>query len=179
MKYRTILIDPPWPLILSGHRKRAKGRHGDVKLPYQTMTIEEIASIPVVEYADVGCHLWMWTTNQFLNDGFNIMKRWGFKFLAPIHWIKPTGTGNYFVHRSQTILFGYYQRCQFNQKRYLPNVFTAPVPKKHSQKPDESFQLIESVSDKPALEMFARAKRTGWHSWGNEVESDVNVLSNY
>ena len=33
--------------------------------------------------------------------------------------------------------------------------------------------LIETVSDAPRLEMFARREREGWDVWGNEVESSV------
>jgi len=33
--------------------------------------------------------------------------------------------------------------------------------------------VVESVSPGPYLEMFARRKRPGWQSWGNEVASDV------
>jgi len=175
-KYRTILIDPPWAISLSGKRKRAKGVHGKERLAYPTMTIEQITNMPVGDLAEEGCHLWMWTTNQVLHQGFEIMKHWGFKYLAPIHWVKPTGTGNYFIHRTQTLLFGYYKKCQFNNKRYLPNVFNAPVPKRHSEKPEESFTIIESVSDSPRLEIFARKPRANWDVWGNEVDS-VPILN--
>lgn len=175
MKYKTILIDPPWDIAVSGNRSRSKGVHGDSSLPYKTLSVQQIKDMPISDLADVGCHLWLWTTNQTMADGFDIMKHWGFKFLAPIHWIKPSGMGNYFIHRSQTLLFGYFEKCQFPLARYVKNIIEAPVPKKHSQKPAESYEYIESISPKPRLEMFARAKRDGWHAWGNEVESDISM----
>jgi len=51
---------------------------------------------------------------------------------------------------------------------------------KHSQKPEESYELIESVSPPPRLELFARKKRKtlfgeDWDVWGNEVESDIEL----
>jgi N6-adenosine-specific RNA methylase IME4 len=33
------------------------------------------------------------------------------------------------------------------------------------------------VSPGPYLELFAREKRLGWHSWGNEVNSDVQLVA--
>jgi N6-adenosine-specific RNA methylase IME4 len=45
----------------------------------------------------------------------------------------------------------------------------------HSQKPEFFQELIEQQSDGPRLELFARRKRKGWHSWGNEVDSDICI----
>ena len=77
-KYRCILIDPPTPQPMIG---KFKGRHSSSdKLHYKTMTIEQIKSLPVEEYAEEGCHLWLWTTNAFLKDSFDFMAAWNFKY---------------------------------------------------------------------------------------------------
>lgn len=47
MKYRTILADPPWPYRQKLDRPTVRGG-----VKYPTMTIEEIAAIPVGEWAD-------------------------------------------------------------------------------------------------------------------------------
>jgi N6-adenosine-specific RNA methylase IME4 len=53
---------------------------------------------------------------------------------------------------------------------------TQPILRKnHSKKPEFFQDLIETVSDAPRLEMFARRVRYGWDVWGNEVESNVNL----
>lgn len=174
MAFKTIVADPPWEQPLSNARQRSKGGAAEA-LPYPTMSLEAICDLPVWRYADWGCHLWLWTTNAFLADGFKVMKAWGFRYLAPIHWVKPSGMGNYVIHRTQTILLGYRKRCAFNKVRYFPNVIQTGDPVRHSQKPEESYQLIESVSHEPRLEMFARQRRPGWSVWGNEVESDVEI----
>ena len=145
------------------------------------MTLDEIAALNVEQFAAEGCHLWLWTTNRFIAAGFEIMARWGFTYLAPIHWIKPSGFGNYFIHRTQTILFGYYKKCRFPLERYLPNIFEANA-KRHSQKPNEAYTLIESVSPEPRLELFARPlspmfpNRKGWSVWGNEIAESAFQL---
>lgn len=172
------MADPPWQLTMRGKRKRAKEPRLPDALPYPTMTLEEICALPVGELAADDCHLWLWTTNQHLPDGFRVMQAWGFRYLAPVHWIKPSGVGNWFVHRTQTILVGYRTRCRFERARYRPNVVMTGDPKRHSEKPEETYALIEAVSSEPRLELFARRKRPGWQSWGNEVASDVILTPN-
>lgn len=42
--------------------------------------------------------------------------------------------------------------------------------KKHSQKPEHVYNMIESMFPNTAkIELFARNIREGWDSWGNEV----------
>ena len=174
--FRCIVADPPWPMRGTGawNRKRCnatknKGNRAPIGLPYNAMSMDEIKALPVGDTACPDAHLWLWTTNAFLEAGFDVMRAWGFKYLAPIHWIKPSGAGMWFVHRTQTMLFGYRGKCRFPLARYKPNLFTSGLPKRHSEKPEEAFTLIEAVSPGPRLELFARRAREGWTVWGNEV----------
>ena len=172
-KYQIIYADPPWRQGMSGKYRNYNLKD---KLDYPTMTWQEISNLNVGKIAEVGCHLWLWTTNEFLHAGFHVMDAWGFKYLAPITWVKPSGIGNWFVPRTQTLLFGYKEKCIFPLGRYKPTVLSTPSnPKRHSQKPDEFYDLIESISPTPRLELFARRKREGWDCWGNEVESDIEL----
>jgi N6-adenosine-specific RNA methylase IME4 len=171
-KFRTILADPPWQQPLMGKRQRAKGDAAD-SLPYRTMPLEEICALPVGDHADAACHCWLWTTNAFLEAGFQVMRAWGFRYLAPVHWIKPSGLGNYVVHRTQTILLGYRERCIFDRLRYFPNIISTNGPPRHSHKPEAAYELIEKVSHGPRLELFARRGRAGWMVWGDQIESDL------
>lgn len=171
--YLTILADPPWQQPMMGKYKRRNNRLG--ALPYQTMPLDAICSMPVGDFAADGCHLWLWTTNAFLEAGFRVMREWGFRYLAPIHWIKPSGFGNYVIHRTQTLLLGYKGKCRFDALRYFPNIVETGIPKRHSQKPDAFHELIERVSQPDRLELFARTKRLGWDAWGNEVQSDITI----
>lgn len=172
--YRCIAADPPWEQKMAGKYSKPLFRRPD-RLPYQSMTLEQICGLPIANLSADGCHLWLWTTNQHLRSGFEVMSAWGFKYLAPIHWIKPSGLGNWFVHRSQTLLFGYKGRCEFPLDRYRPNLIYSTSKLKHSQKPEESYEYIETISPGPRLELFARAKRPSWDAWGDEVASDVQV----
>jgi len=41
--------------------------------------------------------------------------------------------------------------------------------REHSRKPDIVYDHIEKMLEGPYVELFARRKRDGWESWGNEV----------
>jgi N6-adenosine-specific RNA methylase IME4 len=173
-QFLTILADPPWQQPLSGKRIRKKGGMCP-SLPYSTMRLDKIMRMPIGDFAADGCHLWLWTTNAFLEDGFKVMRGWGFKYLAPIVWVKPSGAGNYVIHRTQTLLLGYRGRCRFRRLRYFGNVMETSNPRYHSAKPDSFYDLIEQVSEPLRLEIFARDRRLGWESFGNEVPSTVAI----
>lgn len=171
MKYRTILIDPPWPEKKTGSLlgDRAFRSAGQV---YPQMSMDELSCLPIRNWAEDGAHLWLWSTDKMLPNALRLMDVWGFKYHAPIVWNKPSGNGNYFIHRTEFLLFGYYKKCEFNGARYIPNNYFWPKPKKkeHSKKPNESYELIQSVSDPSRLELFGRIGRTGWIVLGNEVD---------
>ena len=53
-------------------------------------------------------------------------------------------------------------RCQVN--------LLVTRKREHSRKPDEIFEIIESCSPWPRLEMFARGRRRGWTTLGNQAD---------
>lgn len=171
-KYQTISADPPW--YMPEHGKRQDRPNRKVKPPYPLMEVAEICNLPIGDLAGFGCHLWLWVTNNNLENAFRVIRAWGFKYNTTITWVKPSGYGFWFVQRTQHLLFAYKDKCIFNGERYKPTIFYY-TPNKHSQKPSASYDLIESISDEPRLELFARRKRLGWDCWGNEVESDIDL----
>ena len=48
----------------------------------------------------------------------------------------------------------------------------------HSKKPDiVRDKIVELVGDLKRIELFARNKTEGWDVWGNEVDSDISLIS--
>lgn len=173
MTYRTILIDPPWQQQLTAGFTHTKNKRPD-KLPYPTMTVEQIAALPIQSLAAENAHLWLWTTDQFLPAGLDLVKTWGFKYMKPVHWIKPSGCGAWWVSRTQTVLFAYRGKLDMKEK-LKPNVLFANA-QKHSEKPQCSYELIEAVSHPNRIELFARQPRAGWTSVGDGIDGqDINV----
>ena len=68
VKYRTIYCDPPWMERGGGVIKRGADRH------YPLMKTKDIMALDVPSIADENCHLYMWVTDAFLEDGIKIMK---------------------------------------------------------------------------------------------------------
>ncbi len=50
--------------------------------------------------------------------------------------------------------------------------FLATQKREHSRKPDEFYEIVESCSPGPRLEMFARGARPGWDVWGNQATEE-------
>lgn len=172
MSYRTILADCPWAETMLGKWNR---RHSAApRLSYSTMSLDQLKALPVPDLAAPDAHLWLWTTNRSLPDGFALMAHWGFRYLAPVHWVKPSGFGAWFVHRTQTLLMGYRGNLDMRPEgRYRPNVlFASPKRGGHSTKPAESYELVEAVSHPPRLEMFARVARPNWTAVGDGVTGE-------
>jgi N6-adenosine-specific RNA methylase IME4 len=80
---------------------------------------------------------------------------------------KGRGKGWFLKSRHELLLIGVRQETPQPKER-PDSAFMADRPSKHSQKPEESFRIIEAMYDGPRLEMFSRAKRSGWEVFGNE-----------
>lgn len=96
VKYRTIVADPPWPI--GDFPEWASGKGGSrISTPYSTMTLDEIAGLPVeglADHLDGDAHLYLWTTTRFLETSFRVARSWGFEYSATLVWCKATiGTG--------------------------------------------------------------------------------------
>lgn len=165
-KFSTIVVDPPWDW----------GDEGDVdqfgrgRPTYGTMSLEQLLQLPVGAYADEDCHLYLWITNRSLPKGFQLLDAWGFRYVTCVTWVKPYfGMGNYFRGQTEHLLFGV-KGSQPLKRHDAGTVFEAPRgPNGHSSKPIKSYELIESCSPGPYLELFARSQRPDWASWGAEA----------
>lgn len=165
MKYKTIYIDPPWNLSGGGKIKRGADKH------YPLMKTEDIFAMKefIDEIADDQCHIYMWVTNNFLETGLAILKHWSFTYITNVVWVKNSiGTGQYFRGQHEILLFGRKgPALSFKHTKNIPSVVFANKGR-HSQKPKEFYTIIEKISYAPYIEIFARNKRDGWDSWGND-----------
>ncbi len=161
--YSTIVIDPPWDWGDEGDNDQL----GRARPDYNTMSIEQIADLPISKLSDTDCHLYLWITNRSLPKGFSLIERWGFRYITAITWVKPHfGMGNYFRGQTEHILFAV-KGSQPLKRRDIGTVFNAPRgPNGHSSKPSMFYDIVESCSPGPYLEMFSRSERDGWVSWG-------------
>ncbi|MFA5256952.1 MAG: MT-A70 family methyltransferase [Opitutales bacterium] len=180
--FSTILADPPW---------RFQNRTGKMApehqrlLRYPTMSLEEIVELPVGRLAAAQSHLYLWVPNALLAEGLEVMRRWGFTYKSNIVWYKirkdggpdGRGVGFYFRNVTELVLFGTRGQMRTLAPGRRQVNLIATNKREHSRKPEEMYDVIESCSPGPYLELFARHKRKGWSQWGNEdVESQDQVF---
>ncbi|MBN2296638.1 MAG: hypothetical protein JXM70_29690 [Pirellulales bacterium] len=162
-RFSAITIDPPWDWDDEGDQDQL----GRARPTYGTMSLEKLMELPLGDLADEDCHLYMWITNRSLPKGFVLLERWGFRYVTALTWCKPSfGMGNYFRGSTEHILFGV-KGSQPLKRKDVGTWFQAPRgPLGHISKPVEFYDLVESCSPGPYLEMFSRSKRAGWSAWG-------------
>lgn len=145
---------------------------------YPTMELQDIQYLPVAKLADLNCACFLWIPVPLLPDGFTILKTWGFEYKTAIFWrkIMSLGMGFWFRGQVEVCLLGVVGKVKaFRIQK--PNFIQTKVGR-HSEKPEEMRELIEATGLIPRLELFARQRRDGWDCWGNEVESDIEIIPN-
>jgi len=179
-KYKTIVADPPWKYGKwgTGSSKALVQTDEAEPLPYDSMTVDEISSLPVGEISDKDCELYLWTTGKYLHDAFHVMAAWGFKYCQTLTWCKAPmglGQGGAYCPTTEFLLLGRKGKMPKGKKREDSTWWQVKRQKRHSQKPEFFQDMIERVTDGPRLEMFARREREGWDVFGNEVENSISL----
>jgi len=139
------------------------------------MTVQDIAALPVAGCAADDCDLYLWTTQKYLPDAFNVMQAWGFRYCQTLTWCKAPrglGQGGLFCPTTEFLLLGRKGRMPKGKRRQDSTWWQITRTARHSQKPEFFQDMIETVSDEPRLELFARRPREGWTVWGNEVDAN-------
>lgn len=174
-RFKTILADPPWRFqnrtgkVAPEHRRLSR---------YDTMGWKEIAALPVSDVSAAQSHCYLWVPNALVSEGLKVMEAWGFTYKAMLVWAKRRkdggpdgrGVGFYFRNVTEPVLFGVrgQLRTLAPGRRQVNMIETRK--REHSRKPDEFYDVIESCSPGPYLELFARYPRPEWSVWGNESD---------
>jgi N6-adenosine-specific RNA methylase IME4 len=166
-KYKTIYADPPWQYGNQATRSATNNHYG-------TMTVDEIAALPIADVVEDNAHLHLWTTNAFLFDARRVLEAWGFEYKSCFVWVKPSiGIGNYWRVSHEFLLFGIRGKLPFqdrSQRSWIEKEKT-----KHSSKPEKVRKIIEKVSPGPYLELFGRKAVDGWTVFGDEVAQTLTT----
>lgn len=175
-RFATVLADPPWQFqnrtgkVAPEHRRLSR---------YGTMDLQAIMDLPVSQLSADTSHLYLWVPNALLPDGLKVLEAWGYTYKSNIVWRKirkdggsdGRGVGFYFRNVTELVLFGVKGK---NARTLQPGRtqvnFLETRKREHSRKPDEFYDIVESCSPGPYLEMFARGPREGWSVWGNQAE---------
>jgi N6-adenosine-specific RNA methylase IME4 len=152
-RFRTLVLDPPW--------EYDDNLHGRGAAPYGTMSREQLLALPVPNWAEDDCHLYLWATNANMPLACECMEAWGFKHKTILTWVKPKfGMGAYFRGSTEHVLFGVRGKLRLRSAS-IPTHFEAPTGA-HSEKPDRFYDIVREASYLPAGEGFQRKPRDGF-----------------
>lgn len=165
-----LVTDPPWTFQ---DRLGVKGASAH----YGCLSLSELKGFPLPPLADNG-YLFLWRVAALQSEALELAKAWGYTIKTELVWRKLTATGKrhfglgrHFRAEHEICLVG--TRGKPKPLRHdLRTVFEAQV-RQHSRKPDEFYRLVESFCPGPRAELFARQRRPGWLSLGNEVDKWV------
>jgi N6-adenosine-specific RNA methylase IME4 len=176
--FGTVLADPPWRFlnrtgkVAPEHRRLSR---------YDTMDWKEIADLAVPDLVAPQAHCYLWVPNALLAEGLRVMEAWGFTYKSMLVWAKRRkdggpdgrGVGFYFRNVTEPVLFGVKGKLRTLEPGRRQVNMIESQKREHSRKPEELYDVIESCSPGPHLELFARYPRAGWQAWGNESAPEI------
>jgi len=170
-KYSVIYADPPWRYDFSNTKNRKIENH------YGTMSIEDICNIKIETERD--CVLYLWATAPKLLEALSVIKAWGFEYKTQMIWDKEIiGMGYWFRGQHEILIVATKGNISPPEQGKRISSIYKEKRTRHSKKPDKIREYIsEWFRDVNKIELFAREKTEGWDVWGNEVESDIDLLS--
>jgi N6-adenosine-specific RNA methylase IME4 len=174
----TVYIDPPWRFDDRGSRLAPEGSVSG----YHTMSNKEIEAIPIRPIVAEQAHLYCWTTDAHAEVSLRATRRWGFRFVQFIPWLKVDregkprkGGGHYFRHVTELCIFATRGKMPtLSEQRIDLDALVVAVRRSHSEKPEAMRRLIaEANAPTPRLEIFARKKTPGWTVFGDQADSGI------
>lgn len=184
---QTIVADPPWAFgdNLPGPSRGAAKNYSVLSLshiheflPWLTDSLRDPdfpgpEGVPPVVLAP-DARLFLWRVASMQEEALSVMRAWGFTPKAEIVWVKKTVNGNRWFGMGRQVRMEH-EVCLIGTRgrpgvlsKSIRSVFEAKYTR-HSGKPEEFFQLVESLSPGPYLELFARVQRPGWMQVGDEL----------
>jgi N6-adenosine-specific RNA methylase IME4 len=184
--YGAILADPPWVFnSLWGARPKKVGNNYPsraIERHYDLMDDDKIAALPVSELAAEDCVLFMWTCWPVLQRSLAILDAWGFTYkTCAFSWMKADPYRLFADDKTPFAGLGYWTRANTEPSllatRGKPKRLHADVRqgiiaprREHSRKPEGIHERIERLVAGPYCELFARQRRSGWDTWGNQTD---------
>ncbi len=150
-------------------------------LPYGTCNDTELLNLPLNILQDEGILL-LWVTGRAIELGKESLKKWGYKVINEISWVKTnqlgrtivTGrTGHWLNHSKEHLLLGLKGDPEWLNRNIDLDIIVSPT-RETSRKPDEVYGIVERLvgTKSRKLEIFGRVHnlRPGWITIGNQLE---------
>lgn len=160
--YDVVVIDPPWDIAQWGGISVYK------PTPYPTMSVDEIKDLELPCADD--CHVFLWTTQQFLPKAFQILEYWGLKYSCTFTWVKNGGPQppDLPAYNTEFFIYARQGKPKFIDTKKFATALVANKGK-HSEKPEEFYEILRRVTAGRRIDMFNRRSIEGFDTWGNEA----------
>ena len=175
-KFKTVVIDPPWPLKPIGLTRVALAP----ELPYKLMSVKDIGDFPVAAILDDDAIVFCWAVNRYLHDAFHLLETWGVRYSFTMAWVKGGGIKppSCPVFNAEYVVVGkkgsplFKDTTAFSAANFWPRG-------SHSEKPEEFYDLLRRTTLSPRIDIFNRRPIPGFVGWGNESPSDCELPAEY
>jgi N6-adenosine-specific RNA methylase IME4 len=161
-RFEVILADPPWQLG-NPHSTLAPEQH------YPTLPLTDITNLAVPAANDA--ILFLWAVSALLPEALDVIRAWGFTYKTNACWVKQSiGPGVWLRNRHELLLIAVRGSWSPPDPTLRVDSVITAKRRRHSQKPDQTYERIETMYPRARrLELFARTRRAGWTSWGNQL----------
>jgi N6-adenosine-specific RNA methylase IME4/ParB-like chromosome segregation protein Spo0J len=164
-KYRVVYADPPW-----SYGNTQPDYHPEQRDHYPVMSLKDICALPVKEMIENDAVLFLWVTSPILEESFQVIKAWGFKYKTSFVWDKVKhNMGHYNSVRHELLLVCTRGSCTPDVQKLFDSVVTEERTE-HSVKPETFRAIIDTIYPHgKRIELFARKHTAGWDTWGLEA----------
>jgi len=186
-KYQIIYADPPW-----SYNDKMSGHSFSLDHEYITQDLNWIKSLPIKDISDKDCCLFIWAVSPLLNECFEVIKAWGFKYKTVAFCWSKVNRGGHWVSNLGRWTMGNIELCLLATKghpqRMRKDIKQLVIANRtdHSKKPDDvRNRIVQLMGDVPRIELFCRDKKVsdmfgyermkGWDVWGDEVECSIQI----
>ena len=164
-KYDLVYADPPW--------QYGNSLPNYVTTPadyYPLMSIDEICAMPIKNMVNDNAVLFLWVTSPILEEAFQVVKAWGFKYKTSFIWDKiKHNMGHYSSVRHEILLLCIRGSYPLHNVKLYDSVLSLERTA-HSKKPEYYYEMIEDIyCNAKKIELFSRMKRNNWDNYGNQI----------
>lgn len=189
-RYGCIVADPPWTYSVFSD----KGKERSAEAHYNTMSLRDIAALPVCDYLERDAHLFLWITGPCIVQGQHlaVIEGWGFRPSAMAFvWVKSKkaaseqgrffspvdaadfvkGMGHTTRQNAEFVILG--RRGSPRRMTKSMHQLIVEPRREHSRKPEIFRDRVREYvgPDVRVAELFARSKPSDpmWDVFGNET----------
>jgi N6-adenosine-specific RNA methylase IME4 len=140
------------------------------------MDLRAIRSLPMSRLAKPDCVMLLWAIGPMLPEAIETLRGWGFTYKSNLVWRKTgangrpkPGLGWWARSMHEQVLIGTIGEPFKLLDAAFPSVFDGEA-REHSRKPESFYQMVEErMPGCERADLFGRATRRGWRSWGLEA----------